>query len=97
MTTFFRLPLALPHFVWLAAVVGCRLRRAIVGWLRRSSTGRLPASLHRFLAAYVRYTSHVFAFVTMVGGPFPGFDGRQGSYPIDIEIERPAGASSHGS
>ena len=48
------------------------------------------ASLHRFLAAYVRYTSHVFAFVTMVGGPFPGFVGRQGSYPIEIEIDPPS-------
>ena len=50
--------------------------------------GRLPESLHRFLAAYVRYASHVFAFVTLVGNPFPGFAGRQGSYPVDIEIAR---------
>jgi hypothetical protein len=28
----------------------------------------------------------VFAFVTMVGGPFPGFVGRAGSYPIEIDI-----------
>ena len=31
----------------------------------------------------------MFAFVTMVGGPFPGFEGRQGSYPVDIEIDPP--------
>jgi Domain of unknown function (DUF4389) len=37
----------------------------------------------------VRYSSHVFAFVTMVGGPFPGFVGRQGSYPVEIEIDPP--------
>ena len=42
----------------------------------------------------MRYTSHVFAFVTMVGGPFPGFVGGQGSYPIEIEIEPPAAAAA---
>ena len=25
----------------------------------------------------------------MVGGPFPGFVGRQGSYPVEIEIDEP--------
>ena len=88
-TTLFRLPLALPHFVWLtlwslaAAVV------AVVAWLAALVLGRLPLALHRFLAAYVRYASHVVAFVTMVGGPFPGFVGRQGTYPVEIEIGPP--------
>jgi Domain of unknown function (DUF4389) len=88
-TTFFRWALALPHFVWLALWSVAAFVAALIGWLATLVTGRLPLSLHRFLAAYVRYTSHVFAFVTMVGGPFPGFVGRHGSYPIEIEIELP--------
>jgi hypothetical protein len=88
-TTFFRLPLALPHFVWLALWSVAAFVAAIAGWFAALATGRLPLSLHRFLAAYVRYSSYVFAFVTMVGGPFPGFEGRQGSYPVDIQIDPP--------
>jgi hypothetical protein len=49
----------------------------------------VPRPLHRFLAAYVRYASHVYAFVGVVGGPFPGFVGREGSYPIDVVIDPP--------
>jgi hypothetical protein len=88
-TTFFRWALALPHFVWLALWSVAAFAAAVVGWAAALVTGRLPLSLHRFLAAYVRYTSHVFAFVTMVGGPFPGFVGGQGSYPIEIELDPP--------
>jgi hypothetical protein len=90
LTTFFRLPLALPHFVWLAGWSVLALFASIAAWLAALALGRVPATLHRFLAAYVRYASHVFAFVTLVGNPFPGFLARQGSYPIEIEIENEA-------
>jgi hypothetical protein len=50
----------------------------------------VPEALHRFLAAYVRYATHVFAFVYLVGQKFPGFTGRAGSYGIDVEIDPPA-------
>ncbi|MGH3136710.1 MAG: DUF4389 domain-containing protein, partial [Gaiellaceae bacterium] len=43
----------------------------------------------RFLAAYVRYGTHVIAFLYVVGRRFPGFTGRAGSYGIDIEIDPP--------
>jgi Domain of unknown function (DUF4389) len=87
LTTFFRWALALPHFVWLALWSILAFFAVVLGWLAALVLGHLPLSLHRFLAAYVRYVSHVVAFITMVGGPFPGFVGRQGSYPIDIEID----------
>jgi len=32
---------------------------------------------------------HVGAFLFLVGGPFPGFVGAAGSYPVDIEIDGP--------
>ena len=51
----------------------------------RSSRGRSAEPLHRFLAAYVRYTVHVTAFVFLVANPFPGFVGAPG-YPVDIAI-----------
>jgi hypothetical protein len=49
----------------------------------------VPDPLHRFLAAFVRYSTHVVSFLYVLGGPFPGFVGRAGSYPVDLEVEPP--------
>jgi len=86
----FRLPLAMPHFFWLALWLVPATLAALAGWLLTLVRGRMPSTLHRFLAAYVRYLTHVTAFAYMVGRPFPGFVGREGSYPIDTTIEPPA-------
>ncbi len=89
LTVFFRLPLTVPHVVWLVLWGVLAALASIAGWFAALVLGRLPLPLHRFLAAYVRYTSHVYAFATVVGGPFPGFVGGQGSYPVDLEIDPP--------
>jgi hypothetical protein len=34
----------------------------------------------------LRYQTHAYAFVTLIANPFPGFVGRAGSYPIDLEV-----------
>ncbi|MBA3382673.1 MAG: DUF4389 domain-containing protein [Actinobacteria bacterium] len=83
----FRLFLAIPHFVWLLLWSVATFLAAIAGWLVALATGRLPAKLHRFLAAYVRYVLHLLAFVHLVGRKFPGFTGRAASYGIDVEID----------
>lgn len=85
----FRLPLMTPHFVWLTLWGVVALLAGMVAWLVALFTGRVPAPLHRFLAAFVRYTTHAYAFLYLAGGPYPGFLGRAGSYPLDIEIDGP--------
>jgi hypothetical protein len=90
LTVFFRLLLAFPHFVWLALWGVVVLLALVAGWLVTLATGQLPDALHRFFAAYVRYQTHVLAFVTLVANPFPGFAGAAGSYPVDLEIDPPA-------
>ena len=85
----FRWLLALPHFVWLSLWTILAVLAAVVGWLSALFIARLPRPLYRFLAAYVRYAAHVAAFVGLVGGPFPGFVGKEGTYPIDIVIDPP--------
>ncbi len=85
----FRALLALPHLVWLLLWTVAATLAALVGWLIAPFIARLPRPLHRFLAAYVRYAAHVSAFVGLVGGPFPGFVGKKGSYPIDLTIDPP--------
>ena len=86
---FFRFLLALPHLVWVTLWTVLALLAALAGWLVAPFPGRLPHPLHRFLAAYVRYTTHVTAFLYMIGGPFPGFVGAEGSYPVDVHIDPP--------
>jgi hypothetical protein len=86
----FRFLLVIPHLLWLtlwaAAVVGA----ALLAWALALVLGRVPRFLHRFLAAFVRATTHVWAFLYVVGRPFPGFVGREGGYPIDLTIAQPA-------
>lgn len=86
----FRLLLAVPHLFWLALWAVPAAAAAVLAWLLALVLGRVPRFLHRFLAAFVRASSHLGAFVYVVGRPFPGFVGREGSYPIDLTIAPPA-------
>ncbi|HJR95745.1 MAG TPA: DUF4389 domain-containing protein [Gaiellaceae bacterium] len=90
LTVLFRLFLAIPHFIWLALWSIAVFFVVVVGWVLALVLGRLPDPLHRFLAAYVRYATHLIAFVYVIGRRFPGFTGRAGSYGIDVEIDPPA-------
>lgn len=90
LTVFFRLLLAIPHIVWLTLWSVLAAAAAALGWLVALAIGRLPAPLHRFLAAFTRYTADVYSFLFLVGGPFPGFVGAAGSYPVSLAIEPPA-------
>jgi hypothetical protein len=87
LTVFFRLLLALPHIVWLALWTAAIAILAIPAWIAALVLARLPRPLARFFAANVRYSAHVFAYLTVIGRPFPGFVGREGSYPVDVHIE----------
>jgi hypothetical protein len=89
LTVLFRLFLAIPHFVWIVLWSLVVLLIAPFVWILAVILGRLPRTLHRFFAAYVRYATHLFAFVYVIGRRFPGFTGREGSYGIDIEIDPP--------
>ena len=89
LTVFFRLLLAIPHLIWLTLWGLLAYLAAIVNWFATLISGVSPDSLHRFLAAYLRYQSHVYAYLFLIADPFPGFTGRAGSYPIDPVIESP--------
>jgi uncharacterized protein DUF4389 len=88
-TTFFRLPLAIPHFVWLTLWGIAAFFTVIANWFVTLFRGRPSAPLHRFVGRLLRYQTHVYAFVQLVGNPFPGFTGRPGSYPIDVQLPEP--------
>jgi hypothetical protein len=84
-----RFPLIVPHLVWLALWGIAAFFAAIASWFATVIAGRTPAALHRFLAAYVRYATDVFAFLHLVANPYPGFVGAPGSYPFAAHIDGP--------
>jgi Domain of unknown function (DUF4389) len=88
LTVFFRLFLVIPHYVWLAIWGIGAFFAAIGNWVATLVAGRPPAGLHRFLALYVKYATHVYAYLYLAADPYPPFDGRAG-YPVDVEIAPP--------
>ena len=88
LTVFFRLILAIPHLIWVALWGVVAVLAALANWFATLVKGQSPAGLHDFLATYLRYQTHVYAYVLLLADPFPGFGGRPG-YPIDIEVDPP--------
>jgi hypothetical protein len=89
LTVFFRVILAIPHILWVSLWGIVTVLALIVNWFATLFTGRSPDGLHNFLATYLRYATHVRAYLLLVADPFPGFTGKQGSYPIDLEVDPP--------
>ncbi len=89
LSVFFRLLLAFPHLFWLLLWTVAALLAGIANWVVTLVMGRPAAPLARFLSAYIRYSSHVNAFLYVVANPFPGFVGAEGSYPVDVRISAP--------
>lgn len=88
LTVFFRLLLAIPHFIVLALwgiVVGIV---GLVAWIVTLIAGRMPGGLHNFQAAYLIYQNRVNAYLYLVADPFPPF-GSGGDYPVDLEVAPP--------
>jgi hypothetical protein len=88
LTVFFRPLFVVPHSVWLLLWSGAAFLAAIANWVVLLVRGRSAESLHRFLAAYIRYVTHVTAFLFLVANPFPGFTGTL-IYPVDVAIDPP--------
>jgi Domain of unknown function (DUF4389) len=89
LTVFFRLLLAIPHLLWLALWGIAVYIVWIIAWFAALFTARVPDGMHNFLAKYLRYQTHVTAYVTLVADPFPGFGGAEGSYPVDLRVAAP--------
>lgn len=89
LTVFFRLLLAIPHFFWLGLWTIGAVFAVIAGWFAALVKGQLPNGLHRFLAAYIRYTLHVNAYLFLAANPFPPFLVEAGTYPVDVKFDPP--------
>ena len=86
LTVFFRLLLALPHIVWFSLWSFAVVFVAVFNWFATLINGRPPLFCHNFLTAFIRYSAHVAAYLSLTSNPFPGFVGRPGSYPVDVHL-----------
>jgi hypothetical protein len=89
LTVFFRLILAIPHLIWFFLWSFAVFLAAIVSWFIVVITAQLPDSLHRFGAAYTRYSTHLYAYLYLAANDYPGFVGEAGDYPVDVKIDGP--------
>jgi Domain of unknown function (DUF4389) len=78
-----------PHAIVLAVWSFVAALFVAVAWLALLIEGRLPAWLHRYIAAYVRYTGQVTAWFFLLSGRYPD-PLHTGTHPFAIDIpERP--------
>jgi hypothetical protein len=89
LTVFFRLILAIPLILWVILWGVIAMLAYIVNWFATLIVGRSPDGLHNFLATFLRYSTHLRAYLLLVADPYPPFTGRPGTYPIDLEIDPP--------
>lgn len=87
LTVFFRLILAIPHGIWVSLWRYAVLVVTFINWWLVLFGGRMPEDLHTFVGRYVRYQAHLSAYLSFLANPYPGFFGREGSYPVDLVIE----------
>src|SRR5213080_653426 len=90
-TVGFRLIIAIPLLLWFVVWTIAAVLLAPVLWIATLVQGRPPAGLRDFYAAYVRFSVHLYAYMSLAANPYPGFLGAASSYPVDVVLpEQPA-------
>jgi hypothetical protein len=89
LAVFLRVPLYIPHAIVLTVWTLIAAFFVAIAWLALLIEGRLPTWLHRFIAAYVRYTGQVTAWFFLLSSRYPDPLHTE-THPFAIEIpERP--------
>jgi hypothetical protein len=85
-TVGFRIILAIPHLIWwyLWGILVFVLLPFL--WLLTLLMGRAPEGLHNLYAAYIRYTAHLHAYLSMATNNYPGFMGKPEEYQLDVVV-----------
>jgi Domain of unknown function (DUF4389) len=87
---FFTLLLAIPHFIWIFLWTLLMILVVIANWVVTLATGSPQAGLHRLTCAYIRYGTHLNAYLYLTANPYPTFSGESGKYPVDVRLPEPA-------
>ena len=88
-TVFFRLLLIVPQLLWLNVWGFAVVFVIAFSWLATLFTGRTEDDVHSFIGRWLRFQTHVNAYMFLVANPWPPFSGEPGSYPVDLELDPP--------
>jgi hypothetical protein len=88
LTTFFRLILVIPHYVFLSVFGLVAFVVTLIAWFAVVITGRYPEGMWNLSASYVKYAARVLSYLGLAVDPFPPFSG-DGPYPVQTTIQRP--------
>jgi hypothetical protein len=84
----FRALLFVPHYIVLSVWSVLLLPVLSISWLAALLLGRVPRRLHRFLAAFLRYSGQATAWLELLSGRYPDpLHTRE--HPFRIEIPEP--------
>jgi hypothetical protein len=89
LTVFFRILLVIPHLFWLEVWSFAVIVVVAFNWFVTLVAGRTEDDVHSFIGRYLRYQTHVYAYLLLVANPWPPFSGRPGTYPVDLELDLP--------
>jgi Domain of unknown function (DUF4389) len=84
----FRALLFVPHYIVLSVWSLLALPILAFGWVVALLRGQLPQRVHRFLAAYLRYSGQVTAWFNLLSGTYPK-PHRTGQHPFAIDVPEP--------
>ena len=90
LTTFFRLILAIPHFIAVTLYFLAAEVVVIISWFALLFTGRYPQGMYDFVAGAVRYQTRVYGYAALLSDQYPPFSGDPATpYPVDLVIGPP--------
>ncbi len=89
LTVALRWLLALPHLFVLGVWTYVLVPVALVNWVIALVRGRPAAGLSSWVSRFVRFQTHVYAYVYLVADRYPPFRGWAGTYPVDLAIDPP--------
>jgi hypothetical protein len=89
LTTFFRLLLAIPHFIVLYVWGIVTAIAVFIAWFAVVITGRYPAGLYSFVGGFLRYATAVYGYVALLTDEYPPFGSDTARYPTRLELPEP--------
>jgi 2-(1,2-epoxy-1,2-dihydrophenyl)acetyl-CoA isomerase len=81
--------LAIPHLLVLVLWTYLLIPVALVNWAIALVRGAPAVGLSAWLTRFVRYQTHVNAYVYLVADPYPPFRGWPGTYVVDLAVDPP--------
>jgi hypothetical protein len=90
LTTFFRIILAIPHFIVMYVMYIALGFGMVFAWFAIMFTAKYPEGLYTFNARIIQYMTRVTSYASLAADPFPGFGlGNEDGYPVQLPIAPP--------